>query len=543
MQQASAADVIVVGRVRTQVAEAPVVDAVAIVDGVIAAVGGPEVLSWRGPRTEMVETGGGALLPGFVDAHIHAVMGGVGRAACDLSDVHSIAEYRSLISAYAQSHDELWVEGSGWYGDLFPGGFPTKDLLDEILPDRPAAFVSHDVHSLWVNSRALELAGITRDTPDPEGGRICRGPDGEPSGQIMEHAIALFDAVRPAIDDRRMREGLLRAQEYLHSLGVTAWQDAIVGPVFGYPDIYDAYTSADDEALLLSHVTGALLWDGQEDPAPFIARRDRTSRRFRATAAKIILDGNCENLTAAVHESYMGHPHEHGMLQFSVDQLNQGVRMLADAGLDIHIHAVGDLAVTRSVDALAQVIVDVDHRHQIAHIDLVCASDIERMSGLGIIANVSPLWARRDPVLVETKLPLLTPSQQERHFAYGSLSRAGIPVAFGSDWPVSTPDPIAGLHTAVNRTAAPDDPHAMDHRSRHEPLLPHERMTLAAALDAYTTQAARACRLEGRVGSVAVGKEADLVLLDRDPFDVEPDEIGTIRVERTFVRGDTVFAH
>lgn len=536
------ADTIITGRIHTQSDNSSDPTAIAIADGVVTAVGGDEVLDLRGPNTEVVDVGIGVLMPGFVDAHIHAVIGGVARAACDLSEVHSLEEYRELISTYARSHDDLWVEGSGWYGDLFPGGFPTKDLLDELLPDRPAAFVSHDVHSLWVNSTALEMAGITRDTPDPEGGRITRTPDGEPAGLLMEHAIELLSAVRPVMDSGKMRAGLLRAQEYLHSLGVTAWQDALVGAVFGYPDIYDAYLSADTDGVLVSRVTGAQLWDGQTTPDSFIDRRQRASGRFQATAAKIILDGNCENLTAAVHEAYAGHPHERGMLQFDSDDLIAGVALLSGAGLDVHIHAVGDLAVTRAIDALAPIVTDVDHRNQIAHIDLIIDRDIQRMSDLGIIANVSPLWARLDPVLVETKLPLLTTAQQERHFAYGSLATAGIPIAFGSDWPVSTPDPIAGLHTAVNRTAAPDDPHAHDARSLHEPLLPHERMTLRAALAAYTRGAARACRLESHVGTIEVGREADLVILDGDPFDLDPAEIGTLKVLRTFVRGDTVFA-
>ena len=541
MQYSGGAEVIILGRVRTQSADLPVAQAIAVTNGMIAAVGGEEVLELRGPRTELIDLGDGVLMPGFIDAHIHAVMGGVTRAGCDLSEVHSIEGYRAIISQYAKSHDGLWVEGSGWYGDLFPGGFPTKEILDELLPDRPAAFVSHDVHSLWVNTKALELGGITRDTPDPEGGRISRGPDGEPTGQLMEHAMTLLSGVRPVIDAAKMREGLVQAQAYLHSLGVTAWQDALVGAAFGYPDIYDAYVSAADDTVLRSWVTGAQLWDGQSDPEPFIRRRDRARGKFRATAAKIILDGNCENLTAAVHEAYSGHPGEHGILQFDLEQLQQGVSMLAAADLDVHIHAVGDLAVTRSVDALAPV-VRPGHRHQIAHIDLVLEGDIQRMNQLGIIANVSPLWARHDPVLVETKLPLLTASQQDRHFAYGSLWRAGIPVAFGSDWPVSTPDPIAGLHTAVNRTAAPDDPHASDARSRHDPLLPNERLSLEAALTAYTREAARASRLDARVGAIEVGKQADLVVLDRDPFEVESEEIGSISVLRTFVEGETVFA-
>lgn len=541
MTRTGAADVIFTGRIRTQSLGSSRPTAVAVANGTITAVGGDEVLELRGSETEIIDVRHGLLIPGFVDAHIHAVLGGVARAACDLSDVHSLEQYRDIINDYARSHDGPWIEGAGWYGDLFPNGYPTKEFLDELIPDRPAAFASHDVHSLWVNSKALDMAGIGRHTPDPVGGRITRTTEGDPAGLLMEHAMELLAGVRPVMDDAKMRAGLMRAQDYLHSLGVTSWQDALVGAVFGYPDIYDTYLNADLDGLLLSRVTGAQLWDGQTEATSFIDRRGRAHGHFRATAAKIILDGNCENLTAAVHEAYAGHPHEHGILQFDAEQLCDGVAMLSDAGLDVHIHAVGDLAVTRALDAFTPVVTHPDHRHQIAHIDLVLAGDIQRMADLGVTANVSPLWARLDPVLVETKLPLLTSTQQDWHFAYGSLHQAGIPVAFGSDWPVSTPDPIAGLHTAVNRTAAPDDPHAADTRSRHEPLLARERLSLETSLDAYTRVAARASRLDSFVGIIEVGKEADLVILDRDPFDIEPEAIGETKVARTFVRGTTVF--
>ncbi|MBQ7803126.1 amidohydrolase [Rhodococcus sp. (in: high G+C Gram-positive bacteria)] len=509
----------------------------------ITAIGGDEVLDLKGTATEVVSLGGAALLPGFVDAHVHAVLGGLMRLQCDLSEVHSLDDYRRLISEFAASNDALWVEGSGWYGDLFPAGFPTKDILDELIPDRPAVFLSHDAHSLWVNSRALEVAGIDRDTADPDGGRISRDANGNPSGQLMEHAIDLLGHVRPLKDQEMTRRALLQAQTYLHSVGVTSWQDALLGDMFGLPDQYDTYFGVAREGKLLSRVTGALLWSqglGPDDLKKYVDRRNESAGRFRPTAVKIMLDGNCENLTAAVHEAYVDHVHEHGILQFSDDELGSAARLLSAAGFDLHIHAVGDRAVTCAVDAIASVPDLTARRHQIAHIDLIAENDIQRMRELGIIANVSPLWARLDPVLVETKLPLMTPSQQERHFLYGSLHRSGVKVAFGSDWPVSTPDPLAGIHTAVNRTAAPGDPHANDERSLREPLLPNERLTLEAALAAGTRNAAYASNLDDVVGTIAVGMEADLVVLERNPYDVPSDEIGMIRVTRTFVRGQTV---
>lgn len=538
------ADVLFVGgRILTQDDDPAPVTALAVTDGVITAVGGDEVLGLRGDRTEVVDLGGGALLPGFVDAHLHAVMGGLALLGCDLSTVHSIEDYRRIISEYAAAHDGPWIEGSGWYGDVFPGGFPSREELDRLVPDRPAVFISHDVHSSWVNSRALEIAGIDRDTPDPDGGRITRDERGEPTGHLLELATELLSPYRPPLSRDVLDAALAAAQEYLHSVGVTSWQDALVGELFGIPDCYDVYAAAGESGGLTSRVTGALFWvPGRDlsDAGELVDRRGHSDGRFRTTAVKLALDGVCENLTAALHDHYEGHPHECGLPFFDAEELGAITRVFDSAGFDLHLHAVGDLAVSSALDAIEALPVRDDRRHQVAHIDLIQRDDLARMRSTGAMANVSPLWARQDPVLVETKLPLLNADQQERHFLFGSLARAGVPVAFGSDWPVSTPDPIAGLHTAVNRTAAPGDPHAQDHRSRHEPLLAHERLSLDQALSAYTREAARAARLDPYAGVLRTGREADLVVLDRDPYAVERAELGTLRVTQTYVRGQRV---
>jgi predicted amidohydrolase YtcJ len=516
---------------------------VAVRDGRVVAVGGDDVLDLRGDRTEILDLAGCALLPGFVDAHVHAVAGGLARMTCDLSTVHSLPDYRALIAGYAHEHDGAWVEGSGWYGDVFPGGFPDRAELDRLVPDRPAAFVSHDVHSFWVNSRALAVAGIDATTPDPAGGRIARDEHGEPTGHLLESAGELIAPHRPLVSSADLRAALMAAQTYLHSLGVTAWQDAMIGSLFGLPDNFDVYRGAADDGTLLSRVTGALWWEPADDldrVEELADRRRRASGRFTATAAKLMLDGVCENLTAAVHDAYAGHPHERGLSMYDSQQLQTVARVLSASGFDLHLHAVGDRAVSDALDAIAAT-TDSDRRHQVAHLDLVTQEDLGRMAALGAIANVSPLWARLDPVLVETKLPLLTSDQQERHFPFGSLHHRGVPIAFGSDWPVSSPDPIGALHTAVNRTAAPGDVHASDQRSRTEPLLARERLSLDAALAAATGVAARASRLDHQIGAITPGLEADFVVLDHDPYDVAAEQLGSLRVMSTWVAGRPVY--
>ncbi|MET3923785.1 amidohydrolase [Arthrobacter sp. UYEF20] len=534
------------GPVHTMDPSCPRTDAVAVADGKIVALGA-EAASWRGPATELVDLAGKALLPGFQDAHVHPIAGGLQMLSCDLSDVHSLREYRTLIAEYARAKPEAeWIKGAGWYGDVFDGGFPHRALLDELVPDRPVFLISHDGHGAWVNSRALDLAGITDSTPNPDGGIIARDGSGQATGMLIEHAADLVSALIPDPDARHVRAALLTAQSYLHSLGVTAWQDAAVGQALGMPDSFEHYLALEEEGLLSGTVTGALWWDrdqGLEQLELFAARRARATGSFRATAVKIMVDGVCENLTAAMTRPYRGHPHERGMSLIEPAELVRIAAALDAEGFDLHLHAVGDQAVRDCINAL-----DLprregwDPRHQIAHLDLVDPDDAARFARTGAIANIQPLWARLDPVLVETKLPYLDEGHQQVHFAFETLRRAGVALAIGSDWPVSSPDPLWGIHTAVNRTAPPADPHAGDYRSQHEPLLPGEAITLGAALAAYTTGAARANRLDAERGSVRVGMVADLVVLDADPYATEATGLGGIGVELTLAGGRAVYS-
>ncbi|WP_125615371.1 amidohydrolase [Specibacter cremeus] len=533
------------GAVHTMDPARPATDAVAVAGGRIVALG-DDTAAWRGPRTEVVDLAGRALLPGFQDAHVHPLAGGLQMLSCDLTGAHSLAEYRALIAGYARAHpSEPWVQGAGWYGDVFDGGFPHRALLDDLVPDRPVFLVSHDAHGAWANSRALEIAGITDDTPNPDGGIIARDASGAATGMLIELAADLVSSRIPAPEPAHLRTAMLTAQTYLHSLGVTAWQDAAVGECLGIPDSYELYLALESEGLLTATVTGALWWQREEDLEQLELFKDRRARargRFRATAVKIMLDGVCENLTAAMTRPYRGHPHEHGMTLIEPAALARIAAAADAAGFDLHLHAVGDKAVKDALDALDLPARDGwDPRHQLAHLDLVDPADVARFAALGAIANIQPLWARQDPVLVETKLPYLDEEYQRVHFAFETLRRAGVPLAIGSDWPVSSPDPLWGIHTAVNRTAPPADPHARDDRSQHDPLLPGEAITLGAALAAYTSGAARANRLDDLRGTVGVGMAADLVVLDTDPYAVPAPDLGRIGVERTIAGGVTVF--
>lgn len=524
-------------------------DSVAVIDGRIVAVGRGVDRDLVGARTEIVDLGGATLLPGFIDAHVHPVAAGMQALRCDLSTLpHDRSGYRKAIAAYAAAHPEAQVvAGSGWYGDAFDGGFPAAADIDDVVADRPVVLSSHDGHGVWVNSRALTLAGVHAGTLDPPGGRIVRDHDGRPTGMLFESAAEPLNRLIPEVTPEFLRRALLEAQRRLHAVGVTGWQDAGVGiPAFGLTDILATYLDADAAGELTARVVGALWWTadaGLTQLDEILARRDAARRgRFTASAVKVMQDGICENCTAAMLAPYQGTPGDSltGMSFIDPGELTEITTHLAAERFQIHMHAVGDRAVRECLDALEGAIRSTprfDGRHQIAHLDIVDPRDIPRFGALGVIANIQALWARRDTEIVERKLPLLGPEREPWHFPFGSLQRHGARLAMGSDWPVTDPNPMWAIHTAVHRTGTPADPHAIGADVFDVPLQPQQAIDLRTALTAYTAGSAYANHDEDR-GTIAVGKVADLVALDGDVFLAE--DIGTLQAALTMVGGEVV---
>lgn len=519
--------------------------ALAVSGGRIAAVGHDEVRELIGPGTEVVDLAGKLLLPGFQDAHIHAVGGGTELAACDLTGTVGAADCLARIRAYAKAHPEQeWITGSGWSMESFDGGLPTRHLLDTAVPDRPVYLTNRDHHGAWANTRALELAGLDRDTTDPADGRIEREPDGAPSGMLQEGATALVARLIPPVTAADRLDGLLRAQRLLHSLGITGWQDALLGEFNGMPDPSDAYLAAARSGALTARVTGALWWErdrGAEQIPELVERRaELTHGRFRAGSVKIMLDGIAENFTAAMTSPYLdgcGCATANSGLSF-VDPLalRGHVSELDALGFQVHFHALGDRAVREALDAVEAARAANgwrDTRHHLAHLQVVHPDDVPRFARLGAIANIQPLWAAHEPQMDELTIPFLGPERAAWQYPFGALQRAGATLAAGSDWPVSSPDPLAGLHVAVNRRR----PDADDDRV----LLPEQRLDLASAIAAYTAGSAFVNGHDD-AGVLAPGQVADLVVLDRDILTGPPEEIAAARVLRTYVGGELVHA-
>ncbi len=518
---------------------------VVVEDGRVVAVGDPDPALLAG--AEVVDVAGGLVAPGFTDAHVHTVQGGIERTRCDLSELGSRAEYLAGVGEYAAAHPDLpWVLGGGWAMAEFPGGTPTAADLEGVAPGRPVFLPNRDHHGAWVSPAALALAGIDRHTPDPADGRIERDADGHPTGTLHEGAMALVGRLVPPTTEAEYDAGLLAGQAYLHSLGVTGWQDAIVGGYAGMDDPGPAYRRAAERGTLTGWVVGALWWArerGLEQLADLEERRaSYSSGRFRATSVKIMQDGVAENFTAAMSTPYLdrcGHATSNTGHSFvSAEALLEAVPALATAGFQVHVHAIGDRGTREALDAFAaarEATPDADLRHHVAHLQVVDPEDLARFAELGVAANAQALWACHDDQMVDLTLPFLGEERGRWQYPFGGLHRAGARLVMGSDWPVSTPDPLAAIHTAVTRTA-----YGAEGREGNDPFLPEQALDLTTAFAAYTSGSAWVNHRDD-AGVLAPGAVADLVVLDRDPFAGPPEEIGAARVASTWIEGRAVF--
>ncbi|MBA2300392.1 MAG: amidohydrolase [Chloroflexi bacterium] len=516
--------------------------ALAVRAGRIVSVGPDrEIGGHVGPSTRVIELRGRTVTPGFQDAHVHPVHGGLARLRCELHDTRGREAYLAVIAEYARSHpDEAWIRGGGWYMDDFPGGTPRREDLDAIVPDRPVFLSNRDGHGAWVNSRALELAGVTAATADPSDGRIERDPNGSPTGTLHEGAMDLVKSLEPDDTPADLEEALRLGQAYLHSLGITAWQDAIVTP----QTEERAYVTLASRGELTARVVGAMWWErhrGVEQIEEFVERRRVTSiGRYQATSVKLMMDGVLENFTGAMIEPYGdghgGTTDNSGLSQIDPEGLKTWVPQLDALGFQPHFHAIGDRAVRESLDAVEaarRTNGPSDTRPHIAHIQVIHPDDIGRFRELDVAANAQPYWACHEGQMDNLTIPFLG-DRWRWQYPFRSLRAAGAVLAMGSDWSVSTPDPLLEMELAVERVAD-------ESRGVREPLLPDERLDLIDALAAFTAGSAYVNHLEAETGTLEVGKAADLAVLDRDLFDRGAGAIGEAKVVATFVEGAPVY--
>jgi hypothetical protein len=511
--------------------------AVAIRDGRIVFVGDDDgALALAGRSTAVIELGGRLVLPGFHDSHVHPIAGGIELAECDLSGEATEAGVLGAVQAYTRSHPSLeWIRGWGWHLPLFPDGNPHRRLLDAVVADRPAYFTTADGHSGWANSKALARAGIGADTPELPGGKIERDPDGTPSGTLREGAMDLMDRLLPPYTAEECQTGLRRALDLASRSGITALYDADADE-----GRLEAYAALASENELPARVVAALRVDGPAE-TELIARlrslRERFgSRRVRPIAVKIHVDGVIEAHTAALLEPYADRPEELGSLNFEPADLEAMVLALDREGFQIHMHAIGDRAVRQALDAFARARAENggrDLRGIIAHLELIDPADLPRFAALGVIADFQPLWAYADRYITELTEPRVGAARARWLYPIGSLARTGAMVAAGSDWNVTSFNPLEAMQVAITRRGPTDGPGPA--------WIPEERVDLATIIAAYTAHGAYAMQQERETGSIEVGKSADLVVLDRNLFEIPPEEIHRTRVLMTLLEGQEIY--
>lgn len=528
-------------------AAGPVADAIALADGRVAALGA-EAASLAGDGAEIVDLTGRCVVPGFHDGHLHPLWGGIDLAAAPVQGATTLDELLERVRGYAAANPDLpWITGGGYPPHLLPDGNGDAAVLDSAVGGRPALLFASDYHTAWANTAALAAAGIDASTPDPPRGTIVRRGDGTPMGSLLESAADLVADLLPPKTAEERRSGLRAALGKMAAAGITWGQEAALEP-----EDVAVYLAVAAEGALTSRINIAL----RADPASWQSQRSafRTARETAERAAaereaggdqagmvtvrtvKFFADGIIEAGTAALLEPYDDAPHSCGLPNWAPAELAEAVAAFDADGFQIHIHAIGDGGIRAALDAIEHAIARNgrrDRRPVIAHTQLVDPADVPRFAQLGVIANFEPLWAQLDPIMVELTEPRLGKERSALQYPIGGLRRTGAPLSFGSDWPVSSMNPLEGLAVAITRQTREAVP--------PEGWLPEHRLTLAEALAAYTKGGAHQAFAEQDAGVLTVGSRADLCVLGVDLQAVAALDIADAPVERTFLGGVEVF--
>lgn len=512
-------------------------EAVAVSNGRIVFVGtDAAAAAWIGASTRVVDLSGKMLLPAFHDSHVHPVSGGIEALECDLHGLASQDEVLSAIRTYAAAHPQAtWIRGGGWELTVFPNGNPSKALLDGVVPDRPALLDASDGHSAWANSKALAIAGVTKATPDPPHGRIERDASGEPSGALREDAVELVSRHLPRHTAKDYEDGLRQGLKVANAFGLTSLEEASASKA----DL-EAYAALDAAGTLTARVSASLYVDTDKGLADVPRLQELRARyrgkRFHADAAKIFADGVIETRTAAVLEPYVGYGSDRGKMNIEPSDFRALATALDREGFQIHVHAIGDRAVRDTLDALeaAQKANGVrDARHHIAHLELIDPADIPRFRRLGVVANFQPFWANGDDYITKMTEPELGPARSRWIYPIASVEKAGGVTVFGSDWSVSSMNPLDGIEVAITHRDPPKGPGPA--------WLPEECITLPDAIAGYTIRGAYLDFTEKETGSIEVGKAADLIVLDRNLFEIPSSQIHETKVLWTLLDGKEVY--
>lgn len=516
--------------------------AVVIKRGRIVFVGSDEkVKPWIGSQTKTIDLNGRMILPSFHDTHVHLAEGGVELGQLSLEGCADIADAMKRLKNYAEKNpDQKWILGGNWALTLFPNANPKKETLDEVVKDRPVFLISNDGHSAWANSKAIELSGVTAKTADPPLGRIERDEKtGEPSGAFREAAMDLIRRKSPRVTDAQMLEGTKNAVKYANSFGITHVTEANAGE-----DILKTYRKLDDDNSLNLKVRASLETDPQGTEKQ-VNRARALRRRYSAGKlcvgeAKFFADGVVETHTASLLTPYLDKKEETGISNWTDEKFAKVATEFEKAGFQIHIHAIGDKAVRQALNAIEasrKANGDLDLRPHIAHLQLVDKADFPRFRKLGVTATFQALWAYRDVFVKDLTVPVLGEERTNSMYPINSLLKHGTVLSAGSDWTVSSLNPLDAIEVAVTRKGLADK--AEDNKD--EPLNLDERVNLMDFLAAYTCGGAYVDHSDAESGSIEVGKAADLIVLEKNLFDVPNTDIHKVKVMQTMLDGKFVY--
>lgn len=534
-------DLIVInGKVYAGDGSTELAEAVAVTGNKVVRVGtNREVQRLRRAQTLVIDAKGGAVMPGFNDSHAHVISGGLSLDQISLSDAQTIDEIKDTIRVWAEAHPEReWITGRGWYYQPFNGAMPTRQLLDTLVPDRPAYLIAYDGHTGWANTKALKAAGITRATKSPDNGIIVKDPrTGEPTGALKEAAMALMSAAAPQPTDEDRLAAIRAAIDEAHRFGITSVQDA--GGAAADLELYDRLRKSGQLTLRVYQAlrADATLTEAALDELEQVRTRFADDPLLKTGAIKLVADGVIESHTAAMLEPYANR-RTTGDARFTQEQLNKVVAMLDKRGWQVMTHAIGDAAVRMTLDAYefaakANPAPERGRRHRIEHIETIDPEDVPRFGRLGVIAAMQAVHATPSPTPGDVWSTNIGDERAARGWMWASMARAGGRLAFGSDWPVMTLDPLKGLHVAVTRTTQAGLPAGG--------WIPSERLALRQAIDAYTRDGAWASFDEQRKGLIARDMLADIAILTDDIFSGPASRLTTTEVAVTIADGKVVY--
>jgi predicted amidohydrolase YtcJ len=516
----------------------PRVEALAVSEGRIVALGTTdEIRSLAGRNTRVIDAGGRMVLPGFQDTHIHLQDSGHGYGLnANLEGARSIAELQAGLKAFAAGHKGAWVNGVGWYTGIFTDHNLTRQVLDEAVPDRPCYILASDGHNACLNSVGCRAVGLERGIDDPFNGHFVLDDGGVPTGMLHEDAIDWARKRMPAITDVDYAEGVRFAQALCNRNGFTGVLDASVDSRHAR-----VYQGLADSGALTVRLCATAKVQPEETTKEALERIGELRRKHRSAAfnihsAKFFLDGVLENRTGAMIEPYSDAIGGNAPLMFEAGHIKELFTAFDAARFQIHVHVIGDLAVRAALDGL-DAAREANGRwpslHQLAHVQCIDPADIPRFRDLGAMANVQALWARHEPSVTDVALPMVGEERGRWMYAFRSLIDAGAPFCLSSDWGVSTLNPFQIMETAITRQPPRK-------QGDHPVFLPEQRMTREECIRGYTVNAAEAAWRGADTGSLAHGKYADLIILDRNILTCNVYDIGDTEVQLTLLGGREV---